>query len=33
MAYNLKYKAMSLLEEYPLEGALPPYHTLHLLGR
>lgn len=33
MAYNFKYKALALLEEYPLEQALAPFQTVYLLGR
>ena len=32
-AYNIKYKALSFLEEYPLEEALSPYQTIYLLGK
>ena len=32
-AYNFKYKAVAMLEEYPLETALSPYQTAYLLGR
>lgn len=32
-AYNFKYKALALLEEYPFEEALSPYQTIYLLGK
>jgi hypothetical protein len=32
-AYNFKYKAVAILEEYPLPTALSAYQSAYLLGR